>query len=250
MNAQATRPLVGFCVLILASSWSVSTTTRASDSPNSKAQQAIAAVKELCLVGTQYDLKLDANGNLALLRLAPGAQGSVAVDVRHSAGAAAIFDDKVRRFADEDIRQCIEPHIARIISAILGDGHENSGDGSPAPNSELNGSWKGQTYIGRNGEHNYPINFFVNMTFKGPTITGQSYEMGVMGLRGGISGSLDKDQIRFVKSYEQGPTEVHKASYEGTLDRATQQIQGTWKNDTGSEGTFVLHLSPVPFRMN
>jgi hypothetical protein len=40
--------------------------------------------------------------------------------VRHSSGAAAIFDDKVRRFADEDIRACIKPYIERIIDAILG----------------------------------------------------------------------------------------------------------------------------------
>lgn len=86
-----------------------------------KADKAIKAVKELCLTGTQYDLKADAQGNLTLLKLAPGATGSVSVNVHTSSGAAAIFDDKLRKEADEDIRNCIKPYIQRIIDAILQD---------------------------------------------------------------------------------------------------------------------------------
>lgn len=84
-----------------------------------KADRAIEAVKQLCLTGTQYDLRTDAQGNLTLLK--PGAAGSVSVNVRRSSGAAAIFDNKLRREADEDIRNCIKPHIPEIIRAILQD---------------------------------------------------------------------------------------------------------------------------------
>lgn len=87
---------------------------------NPKAAAAISAVRELCLAGSQFDLKADVSGNLTLVKLAPGGQGSVSVNVRNSAGAAAIFDDKVRQVADEDIRTCIKPYIAQIVSAILG----------------------------------------------------------------------------------------------------------------------------------
>ena len=86
---------------------------------NPKAAAAISAVQQLCLAGTQFDLKADVNGNLTLLKLTPGGQGSVSVNVRNSTGAAAIFDDKIRQVADEDIRRCIQPYIARIIDAIL-----------------------------------------------------------------------------------------------------------------------------------
>lgn len=87
-----------------------------------KADKAIEAVKQLCLTGTQYDLKTDAQGNLTLLKLTPGATGKVSVNVRSSSGAAAIFDEKVRKEADEDIRKCIQPHIQKIIDAILQSG--------------------------------------------------------------------------------------------------------------------------------
>lgn len=86
------------------------------------AEQAIAAVKELCLAGSQYDLKADAKGNLSFSKLLPGAFGNVSVNARSSPGAAAIFDDKVRRLADSDIRDCIKPHIPKIIDAILSGG--------------------------------------------------------------------------------------------------------------------------------
>lgn len=88
----------------------------------SKADAAIAAVKKLCLVGSQFDLTVDANGNLSLVKLMPSAKGNASVNVRASNGAAAIFDDQVRRLADRDIRDCIKPHISKIIDAILNDG--------------------------------------------------------------------------------------------------------------------------------
>jgi hypothetical protein len=87
---------------------------------NPKAAAAISAVKQLCLSGTQFDLKADVKGNLQLIRLTPGAEGSASVNVRNSTGAAAIFDDKVRQVADEDIRNCIKPYIGKIVEAILG----------------------------------------------------------------------------------------------------------------------------------
>jgi hypothetical protein len=87
----------------------------------SKAERAISAVKELCLSGNQYDLKADAKGNLTLVKLAPGGEGSISVNVRQSSGAAAIFNDKIRQIADEDIRRCIQPHIKRIMDEILGE---------------------------------------------------------------------------------------------------------------------------------
>jgi len=90
------------------------------DAAETNAERAIRAVKDLCLAGSQFDLRADASGNLTLLKLTPGGEGSASVNVRQSSGAAAIFDDKIRQVADEDIRACIKPHIGRIVDAILG----------------------------------------------------------------------------------------------------------------------------------
>lgn len=93
---------------------------------DTRIDRAINAVKELCLVGTQFDLKADAAGNLTLFKLIPAGRGSASVNVKQSPGAAAIFDDKVRQVADEDIRRCIQPHITRIINVILGGSEKDS----------------------------------------------------------------------------------------------------------------------------
>ena len=93
-----------------------------------KADRAIKAVKELCLTGTQFDLKADAQGNLTLTKLLPGGGGAVSVNVRQSTGAAAIFDEKIRQIADEDIRRCIQPYIKPIIDTILSEKPQSSSD--------------------------------------------------------------------------------------------------------------------------
>jgi len=103
-----------FAYLVAGSSQSVA-------QDRTQANQAIKAVKELCLTGDQFDLKADGKGNLTFLKLVPGAKGSVSVNVRESAGAAAIFDERLRKEADQDIRNCIKPYIQKIINAILDD---------------------------------------------------------------------------------------------------------------------------------
>lgn len=110
--------LLGLPVAALAVTAGASTSAMADD----RSDRAIAAVKELCLSGKQFDLKVDAKGNISLIKLTPGAEGSVTVNARESAGAAAILDEKIRQIADEDIRRCISPHVTRILDSILGEG--------------------------------------------------------------------------------------------------------------------------------
>ena len=105
-----------------------------------KTDRAVRAVKELCLTGKQFDLKADAKGNLTLRKLLPGGEGAVSVNVRESSGAAAIFDEKIRQIADEDIRRCIQPHIKPIIDAILAE--------NPKPNPQV------IQYVGRVTDRN------------------------------------------------------------------------------------------------
>ena len=100
-----------------------------------RTNRAIKAVKDLCLTGTQFDFKADANGNLTFTKLTPGATGSVSVNVRQSEGAAAIIDDKIRQIADENIRTCIKPFIQRIVDSILDE---------PVAQTEVEVSWRAQ----------------------------------------------------------------------------------------------------------
>ena len=127
--------LLGIAAVLIAGS-SLSWADADIAATNPKAAAAISAVKQLCLAGTQFDLKADVNGNLMLLKLTPGAQGSATVNVRNSSGAAAIFDDKVRQVADEDIRRCIQPQISRIIDAILDGGESVSYTWVDRPSSD------------------------------------------------------------------------------------------------------------------
>lgn len=102
-----------------------------------KADKAVRIVKELCLTGTQFDLKIDASGNLGFKKLTPSAAGSFSVNVRDSKGAAAIVDDKIRQIADEDIRNCIKPHITRIIDAVLDDKPAPSPKAAPLSEAKI-----------------------------------------------------------------------------------------------------------------
>jgi hypothetical protein len=100
---------------------SVGQSASAAPADERRIDRAVAVVKELCLVGKQFDLSADASGNLTFRSLRPGGQGSVSVNVRESEGATAIFDQRLRVIADAETRACIEPHIPRIVDAILGD---------------------------------------------------------------------------------------------------------------------------------
>lgn len=93
--------------------------TSASCADQKSIEFAISTVKEFCLVGTQYDVKADIEGNLSFLKKLPGLSGSASVNVRSSPGAAAILDEKIRLFADTQVRDCMKPYIGKIVDAIL-----------------------------------------------------------------------------------------------------------------------------------
>ena len=47
-----------------------------------KIDQLITVIERLCLSGAQYQLTADANGNINLQNLTPGAQGAINVNIR------------------------------------------------------------------------------------------------------------------------------------------------------------------------
>jgi hypothetical protein len=77
--------------------------------------------KQACLVGTQFDLHADENGNLSFKNLLkPGEEVKIDANVRQSTGASAIINDQLRIMADKQIQECMTPFIERIMEAMLG----------------------------------------------------------------------------------------------------------------------------------
>jgi hypothetical protein len=103
-----------FCGLII---WPGRNQAQPSD--QARIDKAVQVVKELCLAGTQYDLHVDAKGNIIIKKLLPGTEGSVTVSAREAKGATAVYDQKLRIIADAEVRDCTRTHIPRIIDAIL-----------------------------------------------------------------------------------------------------------------------------------
>lgn len=82
--------------------------------------KAVQVVKDLCLSGKQYDLYIDARGNVVIKSLQPGVEGFAAFSAREAKGATAIYDEKLRIIADSEVRSCTREHLPRIMDAILG----------------------------------------------------------------------------------------------------------------------------------
>ncbi|REE17127.1 hypothetical protein B0G71_0064 [Paraburkholderia sp. BL27I4N3] len=76
--------------------------------------------KEGCLVGTQFDFKASAKGNLTFRDpTKPGGQGEVSTDIRNGSGAVAILDERIRVIADQQTRDCMHPFVIKIMNYII-----------------------------------------------------------------------------------------------------------------------------------
>ncbi len=92
----------------------------------------VSYAKEACLVGTQFDLHADVNGNITLRNLLkPGAGGALNVDKTNASGAINYIDEQLRLNADKKIQECIRPYMIRIFEVILGTNIQSS-PGAPS----------------------------------------------------------------------------------------------------------------------
>ncbi|MGH8557300.1 MAG: hypothetical protein ACRESZ_07525 [Methylococcales bacterium] len=82
--------------------------------------KAVQVVRELCLAGQQYDLSVDAEGNIVIKSLQPGVEGYAAFSAKEIKGATAIYNEKLRIIADAEVRNCTKEYLPRIIEAIFG----------------------------------------------------------------------------------------------------------------------------------
>lgn len=110
--------------------------------------QALRVVKELCLSGKQYDLHVDAKGNIVIKKLMPGGEGSATVSQREAEGATAIYDEKLRIIADVQARECTKAQIPEVLKLIK---QEPSHTGDPntrkSERINLSGVWLASGYV-------------------------------------------------------------------------------------------------------
>jgi hypothetical protein len=110
--------------------------------------QALRVVKELCLSGKQYDLHVDAKGNIVIKKLTPGGEGSATISKREAEGATAIYDEKLRIIADLQARECTKAHIPEVLKFLK---QESSNVGDPnirkSERINLSGLWMAYGYI-------------------------------------------------------------------------------------------------------
>jgi hypothetical protein len=82
--------------------------------------QAVQVINSICLSGKQYDLQVDARGNIVFKNLKPGAEASATISARSSSGATAISEERLRLIADSQVRDCMKPYLPRLLDALLG----------------------------------------------------------------------------------------------------------------------------------
>lgn len=84
-----------------------------------KIDQLITVIERLCLSGAQYQLAADANGNINLQNLMPGAQGAINVNIKQQTGGVGYLREEIRSKVEDHVRGCMAPYISQIIDIIL-----------------------------------------------------------------------------------------------------------------------------------
>lgn len=94
----------------------------------SKIETAVSTVESLCLSGTEYGISADAKGNITIKSFKPKGSASLTFNARESKGSSALQKD-LRIIGDQDVRECTQKHIGRILDAIF--------ESTPSVNGEL-----------------------------------------------------------------------------------------------------------------
>jgi len=84
-----------------------------------KVGAAVDVVRNLCLVGSEYNIEADATGNIRILSTKPSGEGSLSFNIRSSEGNPIDATSDLRIIADREVRECTAKHIGRIIDAIF-----------------------------------------------------------------------------------------------------------------------------------
>jgi hypothetical protein len=80
--------------------------------------QVASTTRSLCLSGSQYDLQVNADGSLSLLRLDPGGAGKIRITQSTGTGGALNYQDEGKRVeADKNIIGCISQNLPVLLTA-------------------------------------------------------------------------------------------------------------------------------------
>jgi hypothetical protein len=82
-------------------------------------EKVAGTTRSMCLSGSQYDLEVNADGSLSLLKkLAPGAEGKIRITQNAGAGGALNYKDEGKRIeADKNIIGCISQNLPVLLTA-------------------------------------------------------------------------------------------------------------------------------------
>jgi hypothetical protein len=77
-----------------------------------------ATTRSLCLSGSQYDLQVNADGSLSLLRMEPAGTGKIRITQNTGTSGALNYQDEGRRVeADKNIIGCISQNLPVLLTA-------------------------------------------------------------------------------------------------------------------------------------
>jgi hypothetical protein len=101
-----------------------------------KIKEVAKTIRNMCLSGSQYDLRVNADGSLSILKLAPGGKGQIRITQSTGTGGALNYKDEgIRLKADQQILGCIKDnlpilldsagaHIAPVNAAVVEHSHD------------------------------------------------------------------------------------------------------------------------------
>ena len=105
-------PLLGATSLLLGSA------TYAQSLDTETIAKVAATTRSLCLSGSQYDLQVNADGSLSLLKLEPGGQGKIRITQSTGTGGALDYQDEGKRVeADKNIIGCVSQNLPVLLAA-------------------------------------------------------------------------------------------------------------------------------------
>jgi hypothetical protein len=97
----------------------------AQETKQQRIDAAINSAERVCLVGNRFKFQMDAQGNLTILKLQPGANAQIKIDQAQASGGVLFEKEEVRRLVDDSIRLCMQSEWPKVLRALEGPSSSN-----------------------------------------------------------------------------------------------------------------------------
>lgn len=87
---------------------------------SNRIEQVIGFLRQACVTGQTVEINGDGKGNVDIRSFKPGISAQLNYKSSEDNGSVSINDATKRVEADQKIRECMQPHINKVISAIIG----------------------------------------------------------------------------------------------------------------------------------